>query len=593
MGMRLMGLMGRMGLVAATLCAAALGSSGTSCLPFLKLGQGPRSAALGESYTSLAEDASAIYWNPAGLARIAGYQFAASHQQWFTGITDEVGHAAIPLGPGALGIGLVYSGDRGFEGWTEQNEPNGTFSTWSSVLSLGYGMTILDNYQVGATVKGLMEGLVAASGTGAAVDLGFIGHPLTGLGVGLAARHLGAISYGSVTEKLPTEFAVGANYKVAGFTGTIDVAVPLADNPNVRLGVEYAPIKEAALRIGYRTGPTDLGGLGFASGLTGGLGVTVGNFGLDYAFVPYGRLGLTHRVGLRFTPVPPEKPKFGAVALTVVDAETKLPLVVFLTLAGARDTSATTDELTLSGLEPVELKVRAVASGYLPKEDAVRVIAGRELPLIVAMERVKYGTVKGGLFDAGTKQHIGGRVVYRGPVLGEEAVKPELGTYQLRNLPSGDYRVGITGPSEDYIPQSCTLQVTGGVTTERDFYLARKQQTIVLDGVNFETGKADILPQFDTVLNRAGEILRQSPTIKVELAGHTDPREINTKDFPDNWKLSQARADAVRLYLIEKCGVAADRLTAHGYADTQPLGPNDTEAGMAKNRRTEFRILEQ
>lgn len=44
-------------------------------------------------------------------------------------MTDEVGHAAIPLGPGALGIGLVYSGDRGFEGWTEENEPDGTFST--------------------------------------------------------------------------------------------------------------------------------------------------------------------------------------------------------------------------------------------------------------------------------------------------------------------------------------------------------------------------------------------------------------------------------------------------------------------------------
>ncbi len=593
--MKGIGPIGRIGFVAALVFAGAQGSSlvGTSCLPFLRLGQGPRSAALGESYTSLAEDASAIYWNPAGLARVSSCQFAASHQQWFTGITDEVGHAAFPLGPGALGIGLVYSGDRGFEGWTEENEPDGTFSTWSTAFSAGYGMTILGKYQVGATVEGLMEDLGAARGTGGAVDFGFIGHPLTGLGVGFAARHLGAVSYESVTEKLPTEFAAGANYSVAGFTGTVDVAVPLADDPNVRLGVEYAPIKEAALRIGYRTGPTDLVGLGFASGLTGGLGFTVGNFGLDYAFVPYGRLGLTHRIGFRFTPGPPEKPKFGAVVLTVIDSETKLPVAAFLSLTGARDTSATTDGLRLRGLVPGDLSVKAVAGGYLPREDTVRVIAGRELPFIVALERVKYGEVRGGLFDAGTRQHIGGRIVYRGPVLGEEAVKPEAGTYQLRNLPAGDYRVGVTGPTDEYIPQSCTLKVVGGETAERDFYLARKQQTIVLEGINFETGKADILPQFEAVLNRAGELLRQSSTIKVELAGHTDPREINTKEFPDNWKLSQARADAVRLYLIEKCGVAAERLTARGYADTQPLGPNDTEAGMAKNRRTEFRIQEQ
>jgi len=590
------GRIGRIGLIAAALVfAEAQGSSlvGTSCLPFLKLGQGPRSAALGEAYTSLAEDASAIYWNPAGLARVPGRQFAVSHQQWFTGITDEVGHAAIPLGPGALGIGLVYSGDRGFEGWTEENEPDGTFSTWSAAFSAGYGMTILDKYQVGATVKGLVEDLASAHGTGGAVDLGFIGHPLADLGIGFAARHLGAVSYGSGTDKLPTELAAGTNYSVAGFTGTIDVAVPLAGDPNVRVGIEYAPIKEAALRIGYRTGPTDLVGLGFTGGLTGGLGVTVGNLGLDYAFVPYGRLGLTHRVGFRFTPAPAEKPKLGAVALTVIDAETRLPVSALLSLTGARDTSATADGFRLFSLEPGVLNVRAVAGGYLPKEDTVQVIAGRELPFVVALERVKYGTVRGGLFDAGTRQHIGGRIVYRGPVLGEEPVKPEPGTYQLKNLPAGDYRVGVTGPNEEYIPQSCTLLVTGGKTTERDFYLARKQQTIVLEGINFETGKADILPQFEAVLDRAGEILRQSPTIKVELAGHTDPREINTREFPDNWKLSQARADAVRLYLIEKCGVGTERLTARGYADTQPIGPNDTEAGMAKNRRTEFRILEQ
>jgi hypothetical protein len=72
-------------------------------------------------------------------------------------------------------------------------------------------MTVFDKYQVGATVKGLMEDLGAARGTGGAVDLGFIGHPLTGLGVGFAARHLGAVSYGSVTERLPTEFAVGGS----------------------------------------------------------------------------------------------------------------------------------------------------------------------------------------------------------------------------------------------------------------------------------------------------------------------------------------------------------------------------------------------
>jgi chemotaxis protein MotB len=49
----------------------------------------------------------------------------------------------------------------------------------------------------------------------------------------------------------------------------------------------------------------------------------------------------------------------------------------------------------------------------------------------------------------------------------------------------------------------------------------------------------------------------------------------------------------VRQYLVEKWGIAPERLTAHGYADTQPIAPNNTEEGMARNRRTEFRITGQ
>ncbi|HTW90477.1 MAG TPA: OmpA family protein, partial [bacterium] len=66
-----------------------------------------------------------------------------------------------------------------------------------------------------------------------------------------------------------------------------------------------------------------------------------------------------------------------------------------------------------------------------------------------------------------------------------------------------------------------------------------------------------------------------------------------TAQYPSNWELSQARADAVRQYLITKWGIAPERLTAHGYGDTQPIAPNTTEEGMAKNRRTEFRITGQ
>lgn len=582
-----------MALVPLVLALLAAGPTGTSVLPLLKIGQGARGAALGESYVSLANDASAIYWNPAGLGLLKEYHFELSHHQWFEGVADEVCQAAVPVLKGAAGFALVYSGEPGIEAWSEENQPGDTFSTWNMTLAAGYGTTMLEKYEVGATLKCFCDDLHAATGYGAAIDLGAITRPLPGLGIGIAARHLGTMSYGSGMEKLPTEVVAGASCVIREVTGTLDVAVPFDNGPNVRLGVEYAPVPEAAIRLGYRTGPGDLGSLGFSSGLTAGLGFTYGNFGLDYAIAPYGKLGLTHRLGIRAVLGRRVPSRIGTLTLRIVDAETRLPLSAYLTLAGIKDSSATVDELKLAGPKSGQLIVRAVSNGYLPREDTFAVRGDRNQQETVVLEKIKYGEIRGGIYDGATRQPIGGRIVYRGVAYGDQSVPADPGTFRFRNLPAGDYRVGVSGPTGDYVPQACTIAVAPGKVAERDFYLVKKRMTIVLEGINFETGKADILPQFYPVLDRAGTILKQSADIRVELAGHTDPREINTRDFPSNWELSRARAEAVRKYLIDRFGIAPERLTARGYADTQPVAPNDSEEGMAKNRRTEFRILEQ
>ena len=79
----------------------------------------------------------------------------------------------------------------------------------------------------------------------------------------------------------------------------------------------------------------------------------------------------------------------------------------------------------------------------------------------------------------------------------------------------------------------------------------------------------------------------------IELAGHTDATETGNAEHPSAWELSQARAGVVRDLLTETLSVDAARLIARGYADTQPAGTNDTESGRTRNRRTEFRIIEQ
>jgi outer membrane protein OmpA-like peptidoglycan-associated protein len=569
------------------------GQPGTSVMPVLRIEQGPRLAAMGGAGIAAVEDASAIYWNPAGLGRVPANCLALSHQQWFAGIKDEVVHAALPSGQGGVGLGLVYSGEPGIEFWDASNVPGDTFRTWDGALSVGYGLAVASDYYVGAALKGFYQDLYTSSGYGGAVDVGFACRPLPYLRLGAASRNIGFATYGPGSERMPLEAGVGGSLALGPVNTVVDVILPLDNAVSLRAGAEYKPVPEFAVRLGYRTGPEDLGTLGALSGLTAGLGAAVGPLRLDYAITPYGKLGIAHRIGLAATLSPKGA---GSVRLKVVDGTNMLPLAASVTTTGISSYKGETGlsgEVRLTRLPAGDLVIYTSRQGYMPRVDSMYIVGDQEQTAIIALSPLTYGAITGVVADAETRKPIGGSVAYRGAVQGNTGADSALGNYVLRSLPASQYRLTASGPSEDYVAQTCTLKVEPGRITNKDFYLVKRRQTIVLQGINFETGKADLLPEFEPVLARAGEILRANPGITVELAGHTDPREIATTTFPSNWELSQARAEAVKQYLVAKWGIAPERLAAHGYADTQPIAPNSTDEGMAKSRRTEFRITGQ
>jgi len=106
---------------------------------------------------------------------------------------------------------------------------------------------------------------------------------------------------------------------------------------------------------------------------------------------------------------------------------------------------------------------------------------------------------------------------------------------------------------------------------------------VVLEGVNFDLGKATLLPEARTVLDQVAASLVANPDVRVEVAGYTD----NTGSNAVNVKLSNDRAGAVRAYLIER-GVSAGQLEAKGYGPAKPVASNDTKEGRAQNRRVEL-----
>jgi OmpA-OmpF porin, OOP family len=120
-----------------------------------------------------------------------------------------------------------------------------------------------------------------------------------------------------------------------------------------------------------------------------------------------------------------------------------------------------------------------------------------------------------------------------------------------------------------------------------DAFGCTRKGSITLEGVTFELNSARLTPDSQQVLNTVATDLKKYPRLKIELQGHTD----SSGSDPYNLKLSQQRADAVRIYLMDQ-GVTGSQLTARGYGETQPIEDNKTEAGRAMNRRVVMFVLD-
>jgi outer membrane protein OmpA-like peptidoglycan-associated protein len=106
--------------------------------------------------------------------------------------------------------------------------------------------------------------------------------------------------------------------------------------------------------------------------------------------------------------------------------------------------------------------------------------------------------------------------------------------------------------------------------------------------VSFDATNTKVLPESRPALDVAGEVFSQYPQLLVEIGGHTDSRGSDAL----NREISLKRANAVRAYLLRKFpSMTLARVSTRGYGGTKPIAPNTTPAGMAKNRRIEFRVL--
>jgi outer membrane protein OmpA-like peptidoglycan-associated protein len=104
--------------------------------------------------------------------------------------------------------------------------------------------------------------------------------------------------------------------------------------------------------------------------------------------------------------------------------------------------------------------------------------------------------------------------------------------------------------------------------------------------IHFGPNKSDLYPAAKMEIERLAEEMVKNPTMKIEVAGHTD----NVGDDKVNLQVSQKRANAIKQYMVEK-GISEKRVIAKGYGETTPIADNATEEGRTRNRRIEIRML--
>jgi hypothetical protein len=293
---------------------------GTSAATFLDLGFGARPLGFGEAYVAMADDVSAVHYNPAGLslpqpamkAAPGAYEMLFTHTQYVQGVAlDQLGLVRRPWG---LSVTNLRVG--GIEGRTLETDSASNFGASDVAVGLSYGRT-LGSFGLGATVKYIHESIGSAGADAYAVDFGalhrFESAPVS---VGADLANLGTpVRFIDQAYPLPLVLRTGATYgQTKDFPHALSLQVDWSRDysPVVRFGAEYNGFGPFALRAGYRTfagGQRDavlgktLGSAtsGFTEfyGLFLGMGLQTKLGNLDYAVLPFGELGLAHRVSLQ------------------------------------------------------------------------------------------------------------------------------------------------------------------------------------------------------------------------------------------------------------------------------------------------------
>ncbi|MCX6138350.1 MAG: PorV/PorQ family protein [Ignavibacteriales bacterium] len=310
---------------------------GTAAAQFLKIGAGARASAMGESFVAVANDVSALYWNPAGITGVQSLSLNASHTRWFADITHNYAGLVVPVGEaGAIGLSVLTLNVGEQEVTTVENpDGNGIFYGVNDLaIGISYARALTDRFSVGITGKYIQQNAYNEYASTVAMDLGtYLRTGFHSLVIAMCVSNFGGnmklegtdlIALADINKNvsgeynpdarlkteawpLPLNFRVGIAMDIVGnkdqffvsdvhrFTLAIDANHPNDNVERMNIGGEYAWDETIFARAGYKLN-YDVERWTFG----GGVSVGIGNqqVGFDYAMVSYGDLGKVSRMSL-------------------------------------------------------------------------------------------------------------------------------------------------------------------------------------------------------------------------------------------------------------------------------------------------------
>lgn len=281
-----------------TSTAGFASASGETALSFLKIGVGARGPAMADAITALTDDATTAYWNPGGLGYINQGKLSLLQTNWLVDTSFQNISYIVPTERGGTWATYIsYLNYGAIQGYDTAGAATQNLTPYDMCIGLAWGTTLTDYISFGLTVKQVSEKLEDTVASAYAVDIGSIiktsNEKLT---FGAVIQNMGSkVKFVSAEADLPLVMKVGMAYRITqdGHL-TIDLDAPKEQNKvGLNLGFEQW-FGILSVRLGYR------GLSGVSSNIMGGIGLKATDFQLDYAYVPYGDLGGTHRLSLAF-----------------------------------------------------------------------------------------------------------------------------------------------------------------------------------------------------------------------------------------------------------------------------------------------------